>query len=50
MFNDSSGIDFRDFMNIYKKCTAKPYLFLVIGTTLAPDNPLHFRDNLLGRM
>ena len=25
--NDSSDIDFKDFMNIYKKCTAKPYSF-----------------------
>ena len=23
--NHSSHIDFRDFMKIYKKCTAKPY-------------------------
>ena len=27
----------------YKKCTAKPYAFLVIDTTLASDNPLRFR-------
>ena len=25
--NHSSDIDFKDFMNIYKKCTAKPYSF-----------------------
>ena len=29
-FNDSSNIDSKDFMNLYKKCTAKPYSFLVI--------------------
>ena len=29
-FNNSSDIDFHDFMNHYKKCTAKPYSFLVI--------------------
>ena len=23
--NNSSGIDFKDFKNLYKKCTAKPY-------------------------
>ena len=34
-------------MNLYKKCTAKPYSFLVIDTTLALDNPLRFRKNLL---
>ena len=32
-FNHSSDIDFKDFMNLYKKCTAKPYSFLVIGAT-----------------
>ena len=41
-FNDSSDIDFKDFMNLYKKCTAKPYSFLVIDATLASDNPLSF--------
>ena len=46
--NHSSGIDFKDFMNIYKKCTAKPYSFLVNDTTLPSDDPLRFRKNLLG--
>ena len=46
--NHSSDIDFKDFMNIYKKCTAKPYSFLVNDTTLPSDNPLRFRKNLLG--
>ena len=46
--NHSSDIDFKDFMNIYKKCTAKPYSFLVNGTTLPSDDPLRFRKNLLG--
>ena len=23
--NNSSDVDFHDFMNLYKKCTAKPY-------------------------
>ena len=32
--NHSSDIDFKDFMNLYKKCTAKPYYFLVIYATL----------------
>ena len=26
-FNHSSDIDFKDFMNLYRKCTAKPYSF-----------------------
>ena len=29
-----SEIGFQDFMNLYKKCTAKPYSFLVIDTTI----------------
>ena len=33
-FNHSSDIDFQDFINLYKKCTIKPYSFLVIDTTL----------------
>ena len=46
--NHSSDIDFKDFMNIYKKCTTEPYSFLVIDTTLPSDDPLRFRKNLLG--
>ena len=46
-FNHSSDIDFRDFMKLYKECTAKQYSFLVIDATLASDNPLLFRKNLL---
>ena len=37
-------------MNLYKKCTAKPCSFSVIDTTLALDNPLHCRKNLLERI
>ena len=40
-------IDFKCFMNLYKKCTAKPYSFLVIDTTLASHNSSRFRKNLL---
>ena len=42
----SSDIDFKDFVNIYKKCTDKLYSFLVNDTTLASDNPVRFRKNL----
>ena len=49
-FNHSSDIDFKDFMNPYKKCTAKLYPFLVIDATLASDNPPHFINNLLQRI
>ena len=46
-FNDSSDIDFQDFMNLYKKSATKPYSFFVIDTTLASDSPLRFRENLV---
>ena len=46
VINHSSDISTRDFVNIYKKCTAKPYPFLVNDTTLASDNILRFRKNL----
>ena len=49
-FNPSSDIDFKDFKDIYKKCTAKPYSFLFVDATLASDNLLRFRTNLLERI
>ena len=49
-FNHSSGIDFQDSVNLYTKCTAKPYSFLVIDTTLASNNSLCLRKNLLERI
>ena len=44
--NHSSDINTKDFANIYRKCTAEPYSFLVNDTALASDNPLRFRENL----
>ena len=38
-YNHSSYIDFKDFMNLYKKCTEEWFSFLVIDTTLASNNP-----------
>ena len=49
-FNHSSAIDLIDFMNLYKKFTAKRYSFLVMDPTLASDNPLNFRKTLLKRI
>ena len=40
-FNHSSGIEYEDvieYETFIKKCTAKPYCFLMIDTTLASDN------------
>ena len=49
-FNYSSDIDFQDFMNFYKKRTAKLYSSLVIETTIASDNSSRFRKDLLERI
>ena len=50
VFNHSSDIEFQDFMNLYKKCTSKPYFFLIIKATLASDNSSRFRKNLLEKI
>ena len=43
--NHSSHISTGNFVNIYRKCTAEPYLFFVNDTTLASNNLLSFRKN-----
>ena len=43
--NYSSDVDFQDFMNLYKRCTAKPYSFLLIDTTVESDNSSRFRKS-----
>ena len=42
-----SDIDSKDFMKIYKRCTAEPYSFLVNDTTLPSGNTLRSRKNPL---
>ena len=44
----SSDINTKDFVNIYRKCTAEPHFFLVNDITLPSNNPLRFRKNLFG--
>ena len=44
--NHSSVIDFKDFMKIDKKFTARKYSFVVNDTTLPSDNSLTLRKNL----
>ena len=44
--NHLLDIDFKDFVNMYKKCTDEPYSFLVNDATLASNDPLPFRKNL----
>ena len=41
--NHSEDIDYRDFMNIYRKCTSEPYSFFTIDITLPAYNALRFR-------
>ena len=48
--NHSSDIDLQNFMNLYKKCTAKSFSFLVNDATLSSDNPSRFRWNHLERI
>ena len=50
VFNYSSNIDFKDFMNFTENHMQNYFLFLVIDTTLASDNPLRFWNNLLARI
>ena len=45
--NHSADIDYKNVMKIYRKCTSEPHSFLTIDSTLAADNLLRFRKNLL---
>ena len=45
--NHSEDIDYKDFMNIYRQYTSKPYSFLTIGSTLPAKNSLRLRKNHL---
>ena len=45
--NHSVDIDYKDFMNIYRKCTNRSYSFLTIDTISPANNPLRLRKNLL---
>ena len=50
VFNNSSDIDFKYFINLYKKFTAKPFSFSVIDVTLASDSSPQIRIKLLERI
>ena len=41
----SAGIDYKDFLKIYRDCTKEPYSFLTVDTTLSADDPMRFRKN-----
>ena len=49
-FNHSSDNDFKDFMNFYKNCNAKPNSFLATDATLASNVLSRFRKNILKRI
>ena len=44
--NQSSDINLKDFINIYRKSTVERYSFFVNDTTPASSNALRFRKNL----
>ena len=44
--NHTADVDFKDFMELYKKYTAEQYPFLLNNTVLPSDNPLHFTKSL----
>ena len=50
MLNHSSDLDFKGFMNLFKKYNAKSYSLLVIDATLSSDNLLCFSKNILERI
>ena len=41
--NQSSDIDRKDFIKLFRKYTAKPHSFFVNDTTLPSGDPLRFR-------
>ena len=45
--NQSSDIELKDFVKLYKDSTKEPFSFLVNNTTLPSDNPLRFRKSML---
>ena len=45
--NHLAGIDYKDFVEIYRKFPSEPFSFLTIDTTLSANNPFRFRKSLL---
>ena len=44
--NCSPDTDFKDFIKLYKTCTAEPYSFSASDTNLPSNDPLRFRRSL----
>ena len=49
-FDHLSDTDFRDFINLYKKCTAKSFSSLIIDCVFESGNSLIFRYDFLERI
>ena len=45
--HNSSDIDFQDFMNLYKKCTEKPYFFWLLIILLHQRIILYILEKIL---
>ena len=46
--NHLPDINSKDFIKIYKKCTAEPFFFFLVNDALlASDNPLRLTKNIL---
>ena len=44
--NHFAGIDYKDFIKIYRECTNEPHNLFTIDTTLPSCNPLRFKTKL----
>ena len=45
--NHCTGVDYDDFVRIYRECTSRQHSFLTIDTTLPANDPQRFRKILL---
>ena len=46
-YNHSAEMDFREFKELYKRCTPGKHDFMVLDMTLPADDPRRYRRNLL---
>ena len=44
--NHCAGVDYDDFVRIYRECTSRQYSFLIIDTTLPANDPQRSRKNI----
>ena len=48
--NHSFDAGFKDFTNLWGRCTAEPYSHLVTDTVFPSDNALRFQNNLMEKV